>query len=231
MVAQAEMLANLNPSIPLIADADTGYGGPIMIARTVAKYARAGVAALHLEDKVQEKRCVHLLGKEIVPREVYFSRIQAAVNARNDLGLDILIIARTDSRQKYGFEEAYERLKGAVEIGADVAFPEEMTTTEEAAEMVRRLGNTPCLLDMVPNGATSELTVEEARQLGFRLMIFSAAGFEGAMLGVRGAFEKIKREGRQPMTTIGVKDGSSLCGLEECIEIERRAGGKAYAAV
>ena len=166
MVAHADMIANIHPTVPVIADADTGYGGPNMVARTVAKYARAGVAALHLEDQVQEKRCGHLLGKEIVSREIYFSRIRAAVNARNDLGLDILIIARTDSRQTYGFEEAYERLRGAVEIGADVTFPEAMNSKEEAAEMVRRLGNTPCLLNMVPSGVTPEITVEEAQKLG-----------------------------------------------------------------
>ena len=231
MVAHADMIANLCPTVPLIADADTGYGGPNMVARTVAKYARAGVAALHLEDQVQEKRCGHLLGKEIVPREVYFSRIRAAVNARNDLGLDILIIARTDSRQSYGTEEAYERLKGSVEIGADIAFPEAMNSKEEAAEMVRRLGRTPCLLNLVPSGVTPEITVEEAQEIGFRVMIFPAAAFEGAMAGVRSALSQVKTEGRQPLTTTGVKEGFELCGLQECIELDRRAGGKAYASV
>jgi methylisocitrate lyase len=231
MVAHAEMMASLDPSVPLIADADTGYGGPIMVARTVARYARAGVAALHLEDQVQEKRCGHLLGKEIVPRDVYFSRIRAAVNARNDLGVDILIIARTDSRQSYGFEEAYERLKGAVEIGADIVFPEAMISKEECAEMVRRMGSTPCLLNMVPSGVTPQITVEEAQEIGFRLVIFPAAAFEGAMAGIRVALETVLSEGRQPLTTSGVKEGFELCGLQTCIDIDKRAGGKAYASV
>lgn len=231
MVDQAEMLANLDPAVPLIADADTGYGGPIMVARTVARYARAGVAALHLEDQVQEKRCGHLLGKELVSREVYFSRIRAAVNARNDLGLDILIIARTDARQTYGFEEAYERLRGAVDIGADIAFPEAMTTKEEAAEMVRRMGDTPCLLNMVPAGVTPEFTIEEAQQVGFRLMIFPAIAMDAAMGAMQQAFQRLTEDGRQPVTTRGVKEGFELCGLQQCIDLDKRAGGKAYATV
>lgn len=231
MVDQADMLANLIPSVPLIADADTGYGGPIAVARTVSKYARAGVAAMHLEDQVQEKRCGHLQGKQMVDREVYFSRIRAAVNARSDLGLDIVIIARTDARQGLGFDEAYERLKGAVEIGADIAFPEALKTKEEASEMIRRMGDTPCLLNMVSSGVTPEITVDEARKMGFRLMIFPATAFEGAMVGIRDALSKLKNEGRQPITTAGVKEGFNLCGLQECIELDKRAGGKAYSGV
>jgi 2-methylisocitrate lyase-like PEP mutase family enzyme len=231
MVAQVDMIANLDPSIPLIADADTGYGGPVMVARTTAKYARAGVAAMHLEDQVQEKRCGHLLGKEIVSREVYFSRIKAAVDTREELGLDILIIARTDSRQKYGFEEAYERMRGAVAIGADICFPEAMTSREEAAEMVRRLGDTPCLLNMVANGETPEFSVDQAKDAGFRIMIFPAICFEGAMSGVQGALIKLQKQGKQPLTTTGVRECFNLCGLERCIEIDMKAGGKAYAIV
>ena len=231
MAEQADMLANLVPTVPLIADADTGYGGPIAVARTVAKYARAGVAALHLEDQVQEKRCGHLQGKQLVDREVFYSRIRAAVSVRNDLGLDILITARTDARQGLGFEEAYERLKGAVEIGADVAFPEALKTKEEAIEMIRRMGDTPCLLNMVSNGVTPEIAVDEAREMGFRIVIFPATAFEGAIEGMKDALGKLKSEGRQPLTTSGIKDAFNLCGLQECVELDKRAGGKAYTDV
>lgn len=231
MANHADMIANLDPSVPLIADADTGYGGPNMVARTVARYARAGVAALHLEDQVQEKRCGHLLGKEIVSREIYFSRIRAAVNAREDLGLDILIIARTDARQTYGFEEAYERLKGAVEIGADIAFPEAMMTKDEAGEMVRRMGDTPCLLNMVAAGVTPQISVEEAHNLGFRLIIFPTSAVEAAVSGMRDALLKVKKEGRQPETTTGPREDFELCGLQQCIDLDKRAGGQAYTTV
>ncbi|KAI9688130.1 MAG: hypothetical protein M1822_001636 [Bathelium mastoideum] len=231
MAEQADMLANLVPSVPLIADADTGYGGPVAVARTVSKYARAGVAAMHLEDQVQEKRCGHLQGKQLVDQEVFFNRIRAAVNARKDLDLDILIIARTDARQGLGFEEAYERLRRAVEVGADVAFPEALETKDEAAEMIRRLGDTPCLLNMVSNGVTPEITVEEGREMGFRIMIFPATAFEGAIVGVRNALEKLKNEGRQPLNTAGIKHAFNLCGLQECIDLDKNAGGKTYSDV
>lgn len=231
MVEQAEMLANLDPTIPLIADADTGYGGPIAIARTVSKYARAGVAALHIEDQVQEKRCGHLLGKEIVPREVFYSRIQAAVNARKELGLDILIIARTDARQALGFDEAYERLRHAAQIGADIVFPEAMTSRQELADIVRMMGQTPCLLNMVSKGVTPELSVDEAAQLGFRIIIFPVVGFGGAIQGARDSLAALKKTGRESQDLVGVKEAFELCGLNQCIELDQRAGGKALAGL
>lgn len=236
MVSQAETLANISPWTPLIADADTGYGGPVAIARTVSKYARAGVAALHIEDQVQEKRCGHLLGKEIVSRETFYSRIQAAVNARRDLGLDILIVARTDARQSYGFEEARDRLLRAAEIGADVVFPEAMTSKAELADMVRAMGGrglkgTPCLLNMVTKGVTPELSVEEAQELGFRIIIFPIAGFGGAIKGITESLTTLKTTGREPEDLIGVKEAFELCGLNECIELDKRAGGKALAGL
>lgn len=229
MVQHAEMLANLDPSIPLIADADTGYGGPNMVARTVAKYARAGVAAMHLEDQVQEKRCGHLQGKKLVSREVFFSRIRAAVNAKKDLGLDILIIARTDARQMYGFEEAYERLKGAVEVGADIAFPEAMTTKEEAIEMVQRMGQTPCLLNMVTSGVTPQITIEEAEKIGFRLIIFPGISFEAAIGAIKQALSSLVKEGKQPHSQ-SPKEIFELCGLQKCIDLDVAAGGHDYSS-
>ncbi|KAF2233651.1 Phosphoenolpyruvate/pyruvate domain-containing protein [Viridothelium virens] len=231
MTTQADTLANLSPSTPLIADADTGYGGPIAVARTVSAYARAGVAALHLEDQVQEKRCGHLGGKQVVARETFWARIRAAANAREELGSEILIVARTDARQGLGFEEAVTRLRGAVEVGADVVFPEAMASREEAAEMVRRMGETPCLLNLVEGGVTPEVTVEEAREMGFRIVIFPVTAFEGAIVGIRDVLRKLKREGKMPATGVGVKDAFDLCGLQECVELDKKAGGKAYSNV
>ena len=230
MIEQAELLANLNHQIPLIADADTGYGGPVSITRTVSKYARAGVAALHIEDQVQEKRCGHLLGKEIVSRDMFYSRIQAAVNAREELGLDILIIARTDSRQSYGFNEAFERLHHAAEIGADIVFPEALLSKDESAEMVRSMGKTPCLFNMVSKGVTPELSIEEAKALGYRIILYPILGFGGAIKGITEALTVLKKTSREPEDLIGVKEAFTLCGLNKCIEIHQKAGGKAFAA-
>lgn len=232
MVAQAEMLSSLDPSVPLIADADTGYGGPVMISRTVRKYAAAGVAALHIEDQVQEKRCGHLLGKELVSKEVFWARLRAAVQTREKYGLDILIIARTDARQSFGFDEAYQRLKGAVECGVDAVFPEAMTSKEEAREMVERMGTTtPCLLNMVSGGVTPDMSADEAREIGYRLMIFPAITLEPAMLGMREALKRFKEVGRQPETKMGIREMFEVCGLQECMELDAEAGGKAYKGV
>lgn len=229
MSAQAEMLASLDRSVPLIADADTGYGGPMMVARTVTKYAGVGVAAMHLEDQVQEKRCGHLLGKEIVSREIYYSRLRAAVQTRNDLGSDMLIIARTDSRQSYGFDEALERLKGAVEIGVDAVFPEAMNTRDECKRMCQAMGKTPVLMNMVPHGVTPEVTVDEAKELGFRIIIFPALGFDSAIAGVTAAFSKLRKEGTHDLEqSKGVHAAFDLCGMQDCIDLDKRAGGKAY---
>ena len=124
MKEHAEMIANIEPQIPLIADADTGYGGPNMVARTVGAYHRAGVAGLHIEDQVLAKRCGHLGGKRVVSIDDFTQRIFAAAQARQRLASDIVIIARTDALQTHGFDEAIKRLKAAVAAGADIAFLE-----------------------------------------------------------------------------------------------------------
>lgn len=147
MYENASMIASLDPDVPVVADADTGYGGPIMVTRTVTKYARAGIAALHIEDQVQEKRCGHLLGKELVSRETYYSKLHAAVAARDSLQSDICIIARTDSRQSLGFDEAVERLKEAVKIGVDIVFLEALQTKEECEKVIKEFAGFPVLLN------------------------------------------------------------------------------------
>ena len=107
----AAMIASLDRRVPLIADADTGYGGPIMVKRTVEQYMKAGIAALYLEDQAQTKRCGHLAGKELVDQEVYLSRIKAAVMGREQHHGDIIIIARTDALQSLWYEAAVKRLR------------------------------------------------------------------------------------------------------------------------
>jgi 2-methylisocitrate lyase-like PEP mutase family enzyme len=126
----AAMIASINPSTPLIADADTGYGGPLMVGRTTAAYINAGVAAFHLEDQVMNKRCGHLKNKELVDEDTFASRIKAASLTREEMGRDIVIIARTDALAEYGYDVAVSRLKTAVKTGADVAFLEGVQSVE-----------------------------------------------------------------------------------------------------
>jgi 2-methylisocitrate lyase-like PEP mutase family enzyme len=167
MVANAARMAR-SVDIPLIADADTGYGNELNVIRTVQDYERAGVAAIHIEDQVSPKRCGHLDDKEIVPREDWIAKIRAAVHARRDP--DFMIIARTDARAVVGFEEAISRANEALAAGAGMAFVEAPQTLEEIAA-VPRLVNGPCLLNVVWGGKTPEIDFREAEKLGFRLAI------------------------------------------------------------
>jgi len=145
----------------------------------------------------------------------------------------MLIIARTDARQTYGFDEALERLKEAVKIGVDAVFFEALQSKEEAKRVCELMGHVPVLLNMVPGGATPDMTVEEAKAIGFRIMIFPGICIKAMVKEVRAELDTLKRDGTVPKDSGvgGVKDAFNLCGLQECIDIDRAAGGKAYDTV
>ncbi|KAH7124860.1 Pyruvate/Phosphoenolpyruvate kinase-like domain-containing protein [Dactylonectria estremocensis] len=231
MIADLGALPEYGPSpVPLIADADTGYGGPIMVARTVQQYARSGVAGLHIEDQVQTKRCGHLAGKEVVEREVFFARIRAGVLARNQIKSDIVLIARTDALQTHGYDEAIARLKGAREAGADVAFFEGLTSKDQASQIIKDLAPMPVLLNMVEAGATPSFTAEEARQIGFKIMIVPFATIVPAYSAMKAELQHLKQKGT--MTDQGKKmtpqDLFRICGVDASMEIDKQAGGTSF---
>lgn len=232
MREHGEMIANLDTGTPLIADADTGYGGPNMVARTVAQYTRSGIAGLHIEDQIQTKRCGHLGGKQVVPLEVFESRITAAVTARKQLGSDIVIIARTDALQTHGFDEAVARLEAAVRAGADVGFLEGVTSEREAREVCKLLAPTPMLLNMVENGATPSWTPEQAREFGFRIIIFPFAAIAPAYEAIRATYRRIKERGSTGIDPdFTPKKLFSIVGLEEAAALDAIAGGSLYSKV
>ncbi len=167
MIANAARMARA-AAIPVIADADTGYGNELNVVRTVRDYEQAGVAAIHIEDQVAPKRCGHLDDKEIVPRGDWIAKIRAAAATRRDP--DFLIIARTDARAVAGFEEAVSRANEALANGADMAFLEAPQTPEELAAVPKQV-NGPCLLNMVWGGKTPMLHMSTAAALGYRLAI------------------------------------------------------------
>ncbi|RDW72204.1 hypothetical protein BP5796_08238 [Coleophoma crateriformis] len=230
MREHAEMIANLDDSIPLIADADTGYGGPIMITRTIQHYARSGVAALHIEDQVQTKRCGHLQGKQVVPTAEFLIRIRAAVAARRAIGSDLVIIARTDALQPFGYEESISRLRLARDAGADVGFLEGLTSIEEAKATVQDLAPWPVLLNMVEHGATPSISVGEAQEMGFRIVIFPFAGLAPAYKAMKEVYQRLKEKGvtgaEAHMTP---KQLFEVSGLKDDLEIDAKAGGTAFA--
>jgi 2-methylisocitrate lyase-like PEP mutase family enzyme len=167
MVENAGVLAR-SVKVPVIADADTGYGNELNITRTVREYELRNVAGIHIEDQVSPKRCGHLDGKEIIGRAEYIAKIRAAVAAKSDP--DFLIIARTDARAVAGFDEAVARASAALDAGADMAFVEAMQTMEEL-ELVPRLVKGPCLLNIVPGGKTPLLDLRKAEAMGYKLTI------------------------------------------------------------
>ncbi|KAI8649139.1 Methylisocitrate lyase [Fusarium keratoplasticum] len=229
MREHAEMIANLNPSVPLIADADTGYGGPNMVARTVSQYHRSGVAGLHIEDQIQTKRCGHLGGKAVVDIDTFTQRIGAAYQARKQLNSDIVIIARTDSLQTHGFDEAVRRLQAAVGAGADIGFLEGVTTAEEARKVCELMAPTPMLLNMVEHGATPSWTPDEAKELGYKMVIFPFASIGPAYQAIKDVFVKIKQTGRTGLEKdFTPKKLFTIVGLEEAMALDIAAGGQLY---
>ncbi|KUJ24372.1 isocitrate lyase family protein-like protein [Mollisia scopiformis] len=209
MVSHASMLASLSPSTPLIADADTGYGGP-------------------LKDQVVNKRCGHLKNKELVDLDTWISRIRAAVMAREESGGDIVIIARTDALAGQGYEEASKRLRAAVEVGADVAFLEGVRSVEEARRFCGEMSGVPCLYNCVPGGVSPVLSVKEGRDCGFRVVITPTLALGAVFESVSEAYRKLLEEGDTERDGVPVRRLFESCGLEESVEFDVRAGGKLY---
>jgi len=155
-------------SIPLVADADTGYGNALGVRRTVQTYEAAGVAALHIEDQVAPKRCGHLSGHQVVPLAEFAGKIRAAVEARRDP--DLLIIARTDAISASGLDEALRRGEAAARAGADVLFVE-APRNEAQVEKIARAFDTPLLYNYAPGGRSPLLPIPALRALGYALVL------------------------------------------------------------
>jgi 2-methylisocitrate lyase-like PEP mutase family enzyme len=173
LLTMSEMVENAarivrSVDVPVIADADTGYGNELNVFRTVQEYEQRGVAGIHIEDQVTPKKCGHLDDKEIVSREDYVAKLRAAVAARRDA--DFMIIARTDARAVAGLEEAVARANAALAAGADMAFVEAPQTMEELAAVPKQVRG-PCLLNVVRGGKTPEIDLLRAQALGYRLAI------------------------------------------------------------
>ncbi|KAL0955815.1 hypothetical protein HGRIS_002020 [Hohenbuehelia grisea] len=231
----AQMVCSLDPTCPVIADADTGFGGPAMVARTVTQYARLGVAALHIEDQVQTKRCGHLLGKQVVSREEFTTRIRAAIIARDAIpgGSDFVIIARTDSAQVLGMDEAIIRLKLAADLGADVCFIEGVKSKELLESTVKALAPKPVLVNVISGGLTPSFTSQEAEHLGAKIIIFSLVSCVAMVHACRAAMHALKKTGTDFSTAQGMDPKSffEVMGLNEVTDLDARAGGSAFKSV
>lgn len=191
MADNAQRIAEAS-GLPLVADADTGYGGPLNVQRTIRSYERAGVSALHIEDQQWPKRCGHLDGKTLIALEDMVSHIKAACDARRDQ--DFVVIARTDAIAVEGFEAALERAQRYEEAGADVIFVEAPRDMAQLSEIPKRLKK-PALFNMAASGKTPFLSVEEIKALGFKLILYPNFMMLAAIPAMHKVLQEIKAKG------------------------------------
>ncbi|KAF7539204.1 hypothetical protein G7054_g2353 [Neopestalotiopsis clavispora] len=219
----AQMIANIDPRVPLIADADTGFGSPPNIARMVQMYDQCGVAGFHIEDQVTNKRCGHLEGKQLVDMEIWKSRIRACVLGREAIygHSDIVIIARTDALAVEGFESALNRLLAAKECGADMAFLEAIETEEQIKYAVQVLSPMPLMVNCVSLGKTPWFPPKKLAELGVKA---STMHYQGK------SYKLLLDKGEDDAAAMGLEPRGffDVMGLQREMEIDRLAGGNAF---
>jgi 2,3-dimethylmalate lyase len=225
MVNRAAALASVAGDVPLIADADTGYGNPINVRRTIREYERAGVAGLHIEDQVWPKKCGHMEGKQVIPMEEMVQKVHAAVDARQDP--DFVIIARTDANAVTGFEDALRRGQAYREAGADVIFIEAPRSMEELRTIGQVFHGTPLVFNWVESGKTPLLPLGEIQALGFNLVIFPVSLLFAATHAMLALLEILKK-GETPAAfsehMVTFSQFTSQLGLPDIQAMEHRYG-------
>ncbi len=209
--------------IPVIADADTGYGNPLNVIRTVGAYEAAGVAGIHIEDQVAPKKCGHMDGKLVIPADEMTAKVRAATEAR--ASPDFVIIARTDARAVEGFERAVERARLYLEAGADVLFVEALTSEDEAAEGARAFPGGPLLFNWAEGGKTPPVSLARLQELGYRIVIFPISTLLAATAAMRRILQEIAQAGT-PAAALGdlpaFGEFVDFIGLPEVRAAERR---------
>jgi 2-methylisocitrate lyase-like PEP mutase family enzyme len=208
--------------LPLIVDADTGFGNALNVRHTIRTLERAGASAVQIEDQVNTKRCGLCAGKDVVGLDEARSRIKAAAEARQDPNL--LILARTDARATLGFEAAIERAEAFIEDGADLTFVEAPESLEEIRAIPQRLAGTPQLINLVVGGRTPIIGRDELQAMGFGLVLYANVALQGAVHGMQAALGQLRREGRLDETgpVSGFKERQRLVRKPLYDALERR---------
>jgi len=209
--------------IPVIADADTGYGNATNLVRTVREFERVGVAAIHIEDQITPKRCGHLDGKEVISLAEMEKKLEAAIASRSDPAFGI--IARTDARGVHGFDDAIRRAKAFAKLGVDAIFVEAPQSEAELAEIPRQLPGIPLLVNVFKGGKTPMLPVERLEQMGYRIAIYPSETQRAGIHAMRRVLALLKRAGTteamdETLTTF--KERDKIVGLDDWQELERR---------
>ena len=233
LLTMTEMVGNAGRiaacvDVPVIADADTGYGNPLNVIRTVGAYEAAGVAGIHIEDQVAPKKCGHLEGKLVIPAEEMAEKVRAAVEARTQP--EFVIIARTDARAVEGLERSLQRGRMYREAGADVLFIEALTSEAEAEEAVRAFPGVPLLFNWAEGGKTPPISLDRVKELGYRIVIFPISTLLAATGAMRRILQEIARAGTpaaamQELPTFA--EFVDFIGLPQVREAEQRYAVKA----
>ena len=222
-MAQAARRIVAAVDVPVIADADTGYGNAINVIRTVQEYEAAGVAAMHIEDQVTPKRCGHMTGKQVVPAEVMIDKVKAAVAARQDP--DLVLIARTDAAAVEGIDAAIDRALRYREAGADMLFLDALSSQDDIEKAATALAAERVLFSWGEGGLTPPTTLEQLRGWGFSVVIFPVAALLASVSATRLMLAQISGDGTPIRAMPGLpdlKEFFGLIGLGEIDELGRR---------
>jgi len=213
--------------IPVIADADTGYGNPLNVIRTVGAYEAAGVAGIHIEDQVAPKKCGHMAGKLVIPAEEMAQKVRAAVEARAQP--EFVIIARTDARAVEGLERALDRGRMYRDAGADALFIEAVLTEQEAEEAIRAFPDMPLLFNWAEGGRTPPISLDRLTELGYRIVIFPISTLLAATAAMRRVLREIAQAGTPAAAMSELPafgEFLDFIGLPEVREAEQRYATK-----
>ncbi len=209
--------------LPLLVDADTGFGEAVNVYRTVQVLEESGVAGLHIEDQILPKRCGHLEGKELVSKEAMCEKIAAAVAARKSK--DFFLMARTDARSVEGLENAVVRAKAYLKAGADGLFPEGLQSSEEFKKFAGHFSKTPLLANMTEFGKTPFIDTDQFDKLGYSIVIFPVTALRLAMKAVEEGFDEIKKKGTQKNIVNKMQTRKELYQLldyEKQVQLDKR---------
>jgi len=229
LLSGAEMVDNATRivsavDVPVIADADTGYGNAINVLRTVRAYEQAGVAAVHIEDQVMPKKCGHMSGKAVIAREEMAGKVRAAAAARSDA--DFAIIARTDAAAVHGLDDAIDRAKAYADAGADALFVEAPTDRAAIERVARELrGVAPLVFNWAEGGRTPPIPLAEIAELGFSLVLFPIGTLLAATAGMRALLDTLRADGTPTAALPGLpsfEQFTDLIGLPEVRDLEQR---------
>jgi methylisocitrate lyase len=208
-------------NVPVLVDADTGYGNPLNVWRLVRDLQSLGAAGIFLEDQIWPKRCGHMTGKDVISTDNYIPKLKAALEARKNK--DFIIVARTDARAPLGLEEAIERGEAYRKAGADVIFVEAPRSIEELKKIANRI-DAPLVANMIEEGITPNLPAKELLEMGYRIAVFPLSGLYAATFAIKEVFIELKKHGmtkRRRKMMVTFKDFNKFVDLQRYMALEK----------